>query len=251
MSVYADLRTRGRFSYGMDAFGISHIGNVRERNEDSFIAKQYPSGEWLLAVADGMGGAAAGDKASQTAVEWLDRVHVDSLKGEREMAALLRYINRQIHAQADGNSELAGMGTTLTAALVRGDNAYWAHAGDSRLYLLKHGEARQLTTDHTFIQGLIDNGAITPEEALTHPYRHVLDQCLGCKECSPQSGALKLAPGDKLLLCSDGFYKSFTPDAFAMVTQGGGTLKNSVNQLLARALAEDGTDNITLVVGLV
>lgn len=221
----------------------SDIGKIRETNEDSFICSPP-----LLVVADGMGGHVAGEVASQLAAETL-RKYV--LTGADHPVAMLNkaidQANTLIYRMAKEKNELSGMGTTVTAAYVDGDVLYWGHVGDSRLYLVRDGELRQVTEDHSLVGELVRSGNISAEEALTHPHRNILTRAVGTSDqVRVDSGLLDLIEGDVVLLCTDGLTNMLSDVEILDITLGS---ENAVDALIDRANTAGGLDNITVIVG--
>jgi len=179
----------------------SDRGLIRSGNQDSVYA-----GPRLLAVADGMGGMAAGDVASNIVIGTLAPLDedvpggalLDALRGVVESA------NQQLRDTVDANPAMEGMGTTLTAMLFSGSKIGMVHIGDSRAYVLRDGEFGQITKDDTYVQMLIDEGRITPEEADSHPQRHLLYRALDGRDAEPEYSVREAHAGDRYLLCSDG-----------------------------------------------
>lgn len=192
-----------RFAYS----AASDLGLVRDNNEDSAFAAQH-----LLVVADGVGGQAAGEIASATVAFVMSTISPRAITSSSDPVDLLvvlrQTIERALHTLSSGVDEdqaRAGMATTLTAVLTDGTRFALAHVGDSRAYLLRGGELRQLTTDHTYVQVLLDKGSITPEEARIHPHRSVVTRYVNATDQhEPQLTMLDLREGDRILLCSDG-----------------------------------------------
>ena len=226
------------------------VGMVRSNNQD-----QYLVAGGLYAVADGMGGHAAGEVASLTAIEALraafdrDQHHTaDSLVNAAKTA------NRAVWDQARANRGMLGMGTTLVAlAVVEDDDAAnamaIAHIGDSRAYVFRDGALSQLTTDHSLVQELVDDGQITEDEATVHPQRHVLTRALGV-EPAVEVDLLRLAPrhGDRYLLCSDGLPREASADQIAAVLSRFSDPSEAAKELVSLANAKGGSDNVTVVV---
>lgn len=242
----------------------SHVGMVRANNQDSAFA-----GNQLFLVADGMGGHAGGDVASALttkAMARLDPVAEAVESGEEPAApapnrhespsaathalrdALLK-TNRMLRATVGERPELAGMGTTFTGFLTVEDRLALAHIGDSRLYLLRDGQLRQVTKDHTFVQRLVDSGRITEEEAKTHPRRSVLMRVLGDVESSPEidTSVLDTSVGDVWLLCSDGLCGYVEDHDIEKILRRRETLQGAVDQLIDKSLAHGAPDNVTVV----
>ena len=183
---------------------ISHTGKVRSNNQDSGY-----SGSNLFVVADGMGGHAGGDVASSLAVarlERVDRPFESTSAAERALRDAIADAATELIDTVHVRPELAGMGTTVSALVMVDDYAVIAHIGDSRIYLFRDGALTQITTDHTFVQRLVDSGRITPEEARYHPRRSVLMRVLGDMDPDPELDTfiMPTQPGDRWLLCSDG-----------------------------------------------
>lgn len=231
----------------MEVFADTDIGPKRKRNEDRSLVRELDGGGLLAAVADGMGGSAGGDVAAQIAVDTLGVLNLSGDTIEKSLVAAITEAGQAITKHAAKTPKLEGMGTTTTAAVVIGSKAYWAHVGDSRLYHLRGGILRQVSVDHSFLQTFLDDGSMTPEEAAKHPFRHVLDQCVGCSECAPDSGVLELLPGDVLLLATDGLHKVLSDKAIADCLPPELSIEAGVKNLIAAALEGDGTDNVTVV----
>ena len=226
----------------------SHTGLVRKNNQDSGYA-----GPNFLLIADGMGGHAGGDVASAIAVArlaGLDEPTFGQDALEHLRVAMLE-ANERISNSVVDKPELAGMGTTVTALLRSGDRLALAHIGDSRGYLLRDGDLTQVTADHTFVQMLVDEGRITPEEAETHPQRSVVMRVLGDVGSAPQLdlSTRETRVGDRWMLCSDGL-TGFAPlenikNALATITDPG----DCCDALVDMALEGGGADNVTVVIG--
>jgi serine/threonine protein phosphatase PrpC len=221
----------------------SHVGRIRSSNEDSVHPETAGTADELLAVvADGMGGAAAGEVASATA---LDAV----LSADTDVAERVRSANRAVHALATARRELAGMGTTVTAVRLEPDGtARFGHVGDSRAYLLRDGRLEQLTADHTVVAEWMATGAITAEEAKTHPRRGMLTRSVGvAPEVVVDSFTQHLEPGDRMLLCSDGLNGMISDDTIASLL-GEGEPEVAVWRLIEAANSAGGHDNVTVLV---
>ncbi len=223
---------------------LSDVGRVRKDNQDSGFASEH-----LLVIADGVGGAARGDVASSTAVQSLRRL--DGPAPEDLLEALAGAIHRahdRIAELVEEDPELEGTSTTVTAALFDGARVGLGHVGDSRAYLLRDGELSQLTKDHTFVQSLIDEGRITEEESRTHPHRNLILRAVdGVHETDPDLFTIELAPGDRLLLCSDGCSGVLDNGRIADIL-GTGTVDYAVVELVRASLEAGSSDNITCVV---
>jgi len=222
----------------------SDRGLVRANNEDCLYA-----GSRLIAVADGVGGQAAGEVASELAIAALAPLDDD---GSGDPVAALRgaieTANRYIRAASESDPALAGMATTITALLLSGTSLALAHAGDSRAYLLRGGEVTQVTRDDTYVQGLVDQGCISPEEAGTHPQRSLVTRVLQGSSVEATYTRPDLMPGDRYLLCTDGLPDAVSPGAIAATLQGEADPERCVAQLIELALAGGGPDNVSVVV---
>ncbi|MGI6590009.1 MAG: Stp1/IreP family PP2C-type Ser/Thr phosphatase [Eggerthellaceae bacterium] len=218
------------------------VGCVRERNEDS-LAVSPP----LFAVADGMGGHAAGDVASELAIKVLTQnaptsADVDAL-GEAVVKANHAVINEALRA------ELAGMGTTMTACVIDGCKLAIAHVGDSRAYLLHHGKLQQLTRDHSLVADMVEAGRITEEEARVHPNRSIITRAIGSDpNMQPDLYEITASPGDRLLLCSDGLYSMVENSRIQSQLARIHDPQRCASALVNDAISAGGLDNITVVV---
>ena len=232
----------------IQCYGISHVGKVRARNEDAYFVPQKMDEPLLVIVADGMGGMPEGALASSLAANCFSSSAYGPVKTPEQLRERALQANADIRSQIVHTPQLEGMGTTLTAVLILEGSAYWVHVGDSRLYLQRGNVLTQLTTDHRFIQTLIDHGDITKEEAATHRLRHILDQCLGCPGIEIEQGNIPLSHGDILLLCTDGLYEELAPTAIQSTLAMAAPTEQKAISLLNLALKAGGRDNVTLVV---
>jgi serine/threonine protein phosphatase PrpC len=220
-------------------------GLVRETNQDSVYA-----GPRLLAVADGMGGMAAGDLASSVVITKLSELDQDVPNAamidvlDRTVAAA----NEELRDGVDANPELRGMGTTLTALLISGRAIAMVHIGDSRAYLLRDGRLRQVTKDHTYVQMLVDEGAITAEEASHHPHRSLVTQVLQGEPIEPNYSVREAIKGDRYLLCSDGLSNVVSMATMGDVLRDYRDPDACAERLIDLALRAGGPDNITAIV---
>lgn len=219
----------------------THPGLVRERNEDAVLASAR-----LVAVADGVGGHAAGEVASATVIEALAELPDDAPLGDA-LADAVRAGNAALRQVVQARPQCAGMGTTLTAVGFDGDYVV-ANIGDSRTYLLRDGELTQLTRDDSWVQELIDAGQLRPEDARDHPRRSVVLAALdGEPQRRPTVTRVEAQPGDRLLLCSDGLSDAVEDEAVRDAL-GREDREAAVDALLRLALDAGGHDNITVVV---
>ncbi|MFM1650633.1 Stp1/IreP family PP2C-type Ser/Thr phosphatase [Brevibacillus sp. B_LB10_24] len=232
----------------------SHVGCVRQVNEDYFACTADETGRVLAIVADGMGGHQAGDVASRMAVERIlqelrlvdrDLTPVD----EREvlMNAVLS-ANEAVYSYAESHPECSGMGTTVVVALINQEGGVTAHIGDSRLYLYSEGGLRQQTEDHSLVQELLKSGQITVQEASFHPRRNVLMRALGTeRNVRIDLGDFSWSDGDIVLLCSDGLTNKVPPAVMETWMEKPIPLQEKVDGLVQFALDAGGEDNITLI----
>ncbi|MQY23049.1 PP2C family protein-serine/threonine phosphatase [Nocardia macrotermitis] len=222
----------------------SDRGLVRGNNEDSVYA-----GARLLALADGMGGHAAGEVASQLMIAALAHLDDDE-PGDDLLGKLDRAVhsgNAAIADQVEEEPELDGMGTTLTAILFAGKKLGLAHIGDSRAYLFRDNELAQITRDDTFVQSLVDEGRITPEQAHTHPQRSLIMRALTGNEIDPTLIMREARAGDRYLLCSDGLSDVVSDETIGNTLREGNT-DEAADRLIELALRSGGPDNVTVVV---
>src|ERR1700731_4313905 len=222
----------------------SDVGLVRSNNEDSVYA-----GARLLALADGMGGHAAGEVASQLVIAALAHLDDDEPGGDllAKLDAAVRAGNAAIAAQVEMEPDLEGMGTTLTAILFDGNRIGLVHIGDSRGYLLRDGELTQITKDDTFVQTLVDEGRITREEAHSHPQRWLIMRALTGHEVEPTLTMREARAGDRYLLCSDGLSDPVSDETILEALQIP-DVSESAYRLIELALRGGGPDNVTVVV---
>ncbi len=223
---------------------LSDVGSVRKNNQDSGFASPN-----LLVIADGVGGAARGDIASSTAVQILRRLDAPAPEDMQEaLAGAIHRAHDRLAELVDEDPELDGTSTTITAALFNGAKITVGHVGDSRGYLLRDGTLSQLTKDHTFVQSLIDEGRITEEESRTHPHRNLILRAVdGVHDTDPDLFDVDLAPGDRLLLCSDGCSGVLDDHRLADIL-GTGSVDYAVVELVRASLEAGSTDNVTAVV---
>ncbi|MFE0453310.1 Stp1/IreP family PP2C-type Ser/Thr phosphatase [Streptomyces sp. NPDC058914] len=224
----------------------SHKGMIREGNEDSGYA-----GPRLLAIADGMGGAAAGEVASSEAISTIVALDED-VPGSDVLTSLgtaVQRANDQLRAMVEEDPQLEGMGTTLTALLWTGQRLGLVHVGDSRAYLLRDGVLTQITQDHTWVQRLVDEGRITEEEATTHPQRSLLMRALGSGEhVEPDLSIREVRAGDRYLICSDGLSGVVSHQTLEDTLASYQGPQETVQELIQLALRGGGPDNITVIV---
>jgi len=220
-------------------------GHQRATNEDSHLERAP-----VFAVADGMGGAQAGEVASQLAIERFAQEFARQ-DGEDATARLVRAArdaNAAIHELSQSDARRAGMGTTLTAAYVGGDQVFVAHVGDSRAYRLRHGELVRITEDHSLVEELLRQGRLTAEEAEEHPQRSIITRALGPEpDVDIDTFAVDAQDDDVYLICSDGLSSMLSEQAVAEILRSNPELPVAADALVAAALAAGGRDNVTVV----
>ena len=235
-----------RMSLSLRFAAGSHKGMIREGNEDSGYA-----GPRLLAIADGMGGQAAGEVASSEVISALVALD-DDVPGSDILTSLgsaVQRANDQLRTMVEEDSQLEGMGTTLTALLWTGQRLGLVHVGDSRAYLLRDGVLSQITQDHTWVQRLVDEGRITEEEATTHPQRSLLMRALGSGErVEPDLSIREVRAGDRYLICSDGLSSVVSHQTLEDALASYQGPQETVQELIQLALRGGGPDNVTVIV---
>jgi PPM family protein phosphatase len=286
MNIRDELSARENFAdawtlLNVDLGALSHQGHVRENNEDSYLVMKfgrslenvltnleegllehsYAMNGYGMFVADGMGGLAAGEVASRLALSKLIDLLVEtsdwtlSLRRHKDVTTILErmterffQIDEIVRKEADRDVTLHGMGTTLTVAGALGNDLVIGHVGDSRAYLLRGDSFRQLTTDHTLAQALIDAGVANPDDPASRSMRHVLTAAVGSLgQGEPQVQRFKLSDGDQLLLCTDGLTEMVDDATIAKILRGVKSAQSACDELVNLALAAGGTDNITVV----
>ncbi|MEI6447174.1 MAG: Stp1/IreP family PP2C-type Ser/Thr phosphatase [Actinomycetes bacterium] len=221
----------------------SDTGRVRSTNEDSYLVRSP-----LFVVADGMGGASAGEVASRMAVEAFAAGLPAGSDPEQQMGEVVRSANSLIHREAQADASRRGMGTTVTATLVGDGTATVAHVGDSRAYLIRDGSIEQLTRDHTLVDELVRQGRLTPEEAAAHPQRSIITRALGPEpQVEVDTSTHELLADDVLLLCSDGLTGMLDEQSVLRTVTGAKTLTVACRSLIKQANEAGGRDNITAV----
>lgn len=263
------------------AFGLTDKGQVRKTNEDQFLIAELSKAMvvWqtsltepalqvgeerahVFLVADGMGGHRAGERASVLAVVAIEQFTLNTFRwflgsnadeAQRVLSqfqAALSQADARILAEAAGNPELTGMGTTLTMAFHLGNQLCVVHVGDSRAYLFRDGQLIQLTRDHTLMDDMVRSGAIRPDEVAGHRLRHVITNVVGGRELGVdvEARAFEIQEGDRVLLCSDGLTEMVANEAIAAVLASEADPERAVKSLLAQANERGAPDNVTLVV---
>jgi serine/threonine protein phosphatase PrpC len=226
-----------------EQYAGTDTGRQRRANEDSLLARSP-----LFVVADGMGGAQAGEVASRLAVESFQLGVQDASQPELALADLARAANTHIHELSHANAEHAGMGTTLTAMYVGEQEVAIAHVGDSRAYCLRDGQLERLTDDHSLVDELMRQGRLTPEEAIEHPQRSVITRALGPEgTVEVDTRSVHARAGDVYLICSDGLTTMIGEDQIAAVLLAHPRLRDAGEALIEAANEAGGRDNITVV----
>jgi protein phosphatase len=241
---------------GAVAYGETDVGCVRESNQDSFGVFRHLG---LFMVADGMGGAAGGEVASQTTIEQVHKAVEDgdttwpletTLKGPesgpRRFISGIHRANRQVHRMGHEDWRKRGMGTTFVGLLLLTRSAVVAHVGDSRAYRLRDGVLERLTRDHSLANHLVERGYLKPEEVATYPRRNVITRAVGTHEAvEVDARIVDIRPGDTFLLCSDGLHGEVPDQAIAEIMGQPGLPTTVVGRLIDRALEAGGSDNVT------
>jgi protein phosphatase len=224
--------------------GISHPGRKRRHNEDSYVIEPP-----LFVIADGMGGAKAGEVASGLAVSAVEAEQADGARGEQRVTELIEEANRRVFRRASEDREAYGMGTTMTVALVEDDKVAFGHVGDSRAYLIRDGQLDQLTDDHSLVAELVRGGKLTPEEAESHPQRSVITRALGTEpDIDVDTFTVEAEPGDVFMLCSDGLTTMVDDETILdEVEQNRTDLREAAKALVNAANRGGGEDNITVI----
>lgn len=230
-------------SLTLRAAAESDRGKIRENNEDAVYA-----GAHLVAVADGVGGGPSGEVASEIVVKSL--AAMDAAPPPAALVDAVAAANERIRQAIAEKPELEGMGTTLTALLVRGDRMELAHIGDSRAYRWRDGSLTQLSRDDTFVQGLVDQGLISTVEARNHPQRSLVTQAMHGAGMEPTYLSVEPAQGDRFLLCSDGLTDYVEMDPIARALAEHVDPARCAQELVQLALAAGAPDNVTVVVAV-
>jgi protein phosphatase len=227
-----------------DSAGFTDPGRKRRRNEDSYVIDPP-----LFAVADGMGGAQAGEVASRLAAAAFREFHgADDLDPEERLVAIIQEANRRIFERASDDAQVSGMGTTITAALVASEGLVIGHVGDSRAYRLRENQFEQLTDDHSLVADLVRSGRLTPEEADVHPQRSVITRALGTDpEVDVDTFTVGAESGDLFLLCSDGLTTMVGDEDISKLLTTARDLEQAGKGLVKAANRAGGEDNVTVV----
>ncbi len=228
-------------------YHATHVGKVRKNNEDALIFIEPET----FVVADGMGGAAAGEIASQMLVETAKNFlpNVPEPWSEDILKKTILKANAAILRTAAENENYRGMGTTATILHIYDGRAYFAHVGDSRIYRLKNNQLEQITEDHSYVEELVRRGELTPEEARFHPLKNLLTQAVGViEEIEVDTASFPVESGDIFLLCTDGLTNMISDETIAEILRESAS---PVDDLIAAALQNGGHDNISAIVAVV
>jgi len=230
-----------------DSCGASHAGKVRANNEDCFDSVP---GLGFFVVADGLGGAAAGERASALTVKTL----VEEVRNAEEaptagaVAQAIELANKRIRWEAENDPCLEGMGCTVTAAIARRDRVEVVNAGDSRAYRFSGGKLEQLTADHTWVNAIAEASGLSEAELRNHPRRHVLTKAVGAEySVAPDTVVSEFKLGEILLLCSDGLHGVTSPDIIASTLARDGSLQDKAQWLIDATLKLGAPDNVTVM----
>jgi serine/threonine protein phosphatase PrpC len=251
------------------SFGRTDTGRVRKSNQDHFLIAELARTMWVLQtslpqpeiqygnrrghlflIADGMGGHKGGEVASALTVTTVEQFMLDVFRKAEDFPTALKQAHSRLLAESASHPEVSGMGTTLTMAVANNWKLFVVHAGDSRCYLFRSAELKQLTTDHTFVGAMVRGGALTPQEASHHILRHVVTNVVGGTEggVEVEVQEFELEPEDALLLCSDGLTDMLSNERIAAHLQTERDPQKACNRLVDEALEQGGRDNVTVVV---
>jgi serine/threonine protein phosphatase PrpC len=226
-----------------DHASLTDVGRQRHTNEDSYF--ESPP---LFAVADGMGGAQAGEVASAMAVDEFKQSHNGDVTPEQQLAEIAKTANRKIYEMAQSDSRHAGMGTTLTATMLDDEAVAVGHVGDSRLYLYRDGKLERMTRDHSLVEEFVRQGRLTPEQAEKHPQRSVITRALGPEgDVEVDTFTIQARDGDIFLICSDGLSGMVSDADMEQIVGAGDRLDGTAKALIGAANDNGGRDNITAV----
>lgn len=238
----------------MKVVAKTDIGNQRTENQDNYRAGRQADGTVWALVCDGMGGAQGGKIASAMATECMEHAFaatIDTLRTPKEIRKfMLKTVDaacEQVYKKSQSDEALTGMGTTVVCIVLRDGLLQYVHAGDSRAYLYHAGLLRQLTTDHSMVQELLEHGRITPEEAYNHPNKNLITRAVGVAEhVNSDYGEVSVSPEDMVLLCTDGLTNYVSDeDISGILSQT--PFEQLADTLIARALATEGLDNVTVL----
>lgn len=234
----------------MNIVSTTHIGNVRSKNEDFVLVRCDGKPKYML-VADGMGGAAAGEIASKIAAfsvrQYIEGLRIEKLK-PADLIGAVSYANNQIIRETQYNERLRGMGTTMTLAAVEANRIIVAQVGDSCAYLYTHKRMHKITKDHTYVQSLIDSGLLEKSQAEDNPFKNIITRCVGMNDLVVDTYEITWNKNDILLLCTDGLTVHVGEQDIFQIINGPGALQQKADSLLEQALEKGGRDNISIVI---
>ena len=247
--------------WSLRAAGLTDVGRKRKHNEDTFVLEMN---EGLFAVADGMGGHAAGEVAAKIAVDTIQEFILDTSQkmestwpypynhqwkfNSNRLAVAVEKANERVMAAVARQPSLKGMGTTVVAAILNGNSLSVAHVGDSRAYRLRGGSIERLTDDHSWVHEQIMTGILTEEEARTHPLKNVVTRALGGgATVVPELQEFDLQPGDRYLLCSDGLTTMISDEEVESILKSEADLDGACRRLIEAANSNGGLDNVTVI----
>ena len=237
----------------MQSWGLTDPGCVRKQNQDAYKIEQLDRGNLLCIVCDGMGGAKSGNVASTLAVEvFVEEVRRSWVPGmaaeasEQMLRSAVKLANFTVYDQSRQFEEFDGMGTTLVAALIRGRKVSVVNVGDSRAYRISQHGIRQITKDHSVVQMMVDRGELTPEVAKSYPGKNFITRALGVDAQVRADGfTVRLRPGERLLLCSDGLSNALTDETLYRLCRSGRSPEKVCRRLIQHALCGGARDNVT------
>ncbi len=236
----------------MNVWAVTDPGSVRQQNQDAYCAQLLFDNQALLVVCDGMGGARAGNVASQLAVDRFSAAVLEKLGVAEDpgqgMLEAVDQANREVWLRSERDPECYGMGTTLVAVLVNGSSCYVVNVGDSRAYRLSQEGIRRITRDHSLVEDLVQRGEITEEQARVHPRKNLITKALGTeKSVQADLYVAPYTPGEFLLLCSDGLSNVVTDQELLYEVIHGGEAQDCCSRLLQTVLSRGAPDNVTAV----
>ena len=230
----------------------THTGLVRNDNQDRLYVKCLDEQSLLMAVADGMGGGPAGGEAAAIMCDALTRMSGPIRDPEQALRDAVMTASNTILGLVRENPEREGMGTTATVTYLSNGEVQWVHVGDTRFYVFRRGGLIQVTVDQTMAQLLVEEGRITADQARTHPYNNLLDQCVGCPMCEPEAGSFSIHQGDILLHTTDGLHDALSKAEMEhILASHQDSVKEMANALIQAALDTGGKDNVTVLLAAV
>lgn len=236
----------------IDIVASTHIGLIQDTNEDRYLVKTTDNGALLLAVADGLGGDISSDIAAEMAKGRLASLKDLPVGRETEfLNEFVKDLDQFIHKKAETHPGLAYMATTLVCAILKNDIIHWVNVGDSRFYVLRDGEIKQITKDQTLTKMLVEEGVLKTEDAHEHYSQKILDQCLGYGTCESETGSFQVKQDDTIILATDGLYKMIERGRMLNILNNGQSLKQKITALNDAALSSGGKDNITIILAYI